>query len=370
MRITDKRILIAYAVLVLFALWLGGRLPWIMVQIFSVTLILDLSWLAVSLRACKASLELSSPRFYAGQSHDFKLRVALLRKIPIWGELLADGCLLMQPHSLSIRPNKPWSISSSVHFARRGRRTIGPLRLRTHSPFHLWVLEQTILPPRDVAIYPSLSVADPGTHNYTSVQPASGRGRPRPTAALDIYDVRPYSVGDSPQRIHWKLSAHHGQLYVRKEEVVRRGSLIIILDCFPLATAPDLADRDFEAAVSLTARLAADCIRQRQPVSLAAWGAGCPPLLANGQGQHSMYDRVMKWLAELPSHDELKQVRMMDDAFFLTHSVQWAISQASRAIYVTAHPLESSSVRQRIRSLSSKISLEVRSLASPREASS
>ncbi|WP_341458651.1 DUF58 domain-containing protein [Clostridium tetanomorphum] len=43
-------------------------------------------------------------------------------------------------------------------------------------------------------------------------------------------DIRKYRMGDNLKKIHWKISAKHGELYVKNEDTVSGGRVIIFLN--------------------------------------------------------------------------------------------------------------------------------------------
>lgn len=47
-----------------------------------------------------------------------------------------------------------------------------------------------------------------------------------------IKDIRKYQTGDSFKKIHWKISAHKGELFIREPEATGSSELIIMLDLF------------------------------------------------------------------------------------------------------------------------------------------
>ena len=75
---------------------------------------------------------------------------------------------------------------------------------------------------------------------------------------IAFHALRPYVPGDDRRYVHWRTSARIGQLMVRQFEETRRSQLSMIL-----ATRADLyaSDEEFELAVSITASIAAQVIR-------------------------------------------------------------------------------------------------------------
>ena len=75
---------------------------------------------------------------------------------------------------------------------------------------------------------------------------------------IAFHALRPYVPGDDRRYVHWRTSARIGQLMVRQFEETRRSQLTMIL-----ASRSDLyaSDDEFELAISVTASIAAQVIR-------------------------------------------------------------------------------------------------------------
>ena len=121
-----------------------------------------------------------------------------------------------------------YGLSSST----RGQHDIGPLSIEMADPFGLIRREQTVGGRHRLTVLP---------HRYELSQLASlsgnaiGTSRPAPRhVGLGDEDViaRPYVPGDAMKRLHWKATAHRGELMVRQEEhqVSPRATVLLDLD--------------------------------------------------------------------------------------------------------------------------------------------
>ncbi|MGW8484663.1 DUF58 domain-containing protein [Microbacterium sp. NPDC055903] len=141
---------------------------------------------------------------------------------------------------------------------RRGVWPLGPLVLRTTDPFGLAQREQTFGEVRTVTVAPQLVALAPlaarlgasgGTAQLTSSRLGPGS---------DNLSPRPYVTGDSMRRIHWRATAHRGELMVRQEEEEASPDAIVVIDRADgrFARPGDAADPLFETAVSACASAA------------------------------------------------------------------------------------------------------------------
>ncbi|WP_286303197.1 DUF58 domain-containing protein [Microbacterium suwonense] len=136
--------------------------------------------------------------------------------------------------------------------------TLGPLLLRTTDPFGLVQREQAFGDTRTITVIPQTVALIPLP---TKVGAAGGTAQTRSTRlgqGADNLIPRPYASGDSRRRIHWRATAHRGDLMVRQEEEEASPDALVVLD-----RAADRWDRPgddvdpaFETAVTLCGSVA------------------------------------------------------------------------------------------------------------------
>jgi uncharacterized protein (DUF58 family) len=151
-------------------------------------------------------------------------------------------------------------LTSVVVPARRGVHRVGPLRLERAAPFGAALrrlaaggsIDVVAVPP----IVPLVSLRSAGAAGDDALRPGpQGQG-------ADNLIPRPYAPGDSIRRVHWRASAHHGDLMVREEEREQTAAATVVIDTDPAIWADDDAfDHALSALVSIAARLRADGFR-------------------------------------------------------------------------------------------------------------
>ena len=141
---------------------------------------------------------------------------------------------------------------------RRGVWPIGPLVLRTVDPFGLAQREQAFGETRTVTVVPEVFTLSPLTVKVGAAGGTAQTSSSRLGQGSDNLSPRRYIPGDSMRRIHWRATAHRGQLMVRQEEEESSPDALVVLDrsAARWRKADDAADPAFEAAVSLCASAA------------------------------------------------------------------------------------------------------------------
>jgi uncharacterized protein (DUF58 family) len=161
-------------------------------------------------------------------------------------------------------PGDALSLRYDLTGVRRGISTLGPLILRTVDPFGLAQREQAFGDTRTVTVIPQSVGLAPLP---TKVGAAGGTAQTRSSRigqGADNLIPRPYSTGESRRRIHWRATAHRGDLMVRQEEEEASPDAMVVLDrsADRWERPGEEPDTAFEAAVTLCAsvalRLAAD----------------------------------------------------------------------------------------------------------------
>ena len=125
------------------------------------------------------------------------------------------------------------SFSYRLQGLRRGRHPIGPLRVQVLDPFGLVFRRHTFGSAEPLIVLP----------RRVDLQALSPRGesddgatRPAPHyvgVGDDDVIARVYLPGDAMKRLHWKATAHRGELMVRQEEQQINPRAGVFLDCDP-----------------------------------------------------------------------------------------------------------------------------------------
>ncbi|MGX2997763.1 DUF58 domain-containing protein [Streptomyces sp. JNUCC 64] len=182
-----------------------------------------------------SSRMLSPDRVPAGEEARVHLRMENVSRLP-------TGLLMLQdqvPYVLGSRPRFVLDrveaggrreVSYRVRSDLRGRYPLGPLQLRLNDPFGMCELTRsfathdllTVIPP----VEPLPAIRLVGDAN------GYGEGRQRSLALSGEDDVIPrgYRHGDDLRRVHWRSTARHGKLMVRREEQPQRARCTVLLD--------------------------------------------------------------------------------------------------------------------------------------------
>lgn len=118
----------------------------------------------------------------------------------------------------------------TVHGVRRGSHAIGPLTVKVPDPFGLVYRKHTFGEPQTLIVLPKrIDLADISFGGAN----IAGATRPAPQhigVGDDDVIARNYLPGDALRRMHWKATAHRGELMVRQEEQRNNPEATVLLD--------------------------------------------------------------------------------------------------------------------------------------------
>ena len=217
--------------------------------------------------------------------HDARVQVRL--ENVTW---LPTGLLLVEdhlPYALGARPRfvverlearGVREISYPVRSDLRGRFPVGPLAVRIADPFGLLELDraftsadQLIVTPRLITL-PAARIGGDRSGGGESVTASAA------AAGEDDVAPREYRYGDDLRRVHWRSTARHGELMVRREERQWRSRGTLLLDTRRVSHLGDGPGSSFETAVTVAAsvglRLARDGFGVRFVTDEGAVGTG------------------------------------------------------------------------------------------------
>jgi uncharacterized protein (DUF58 family) len=193
---------------------------------------------------------------------------------------MPTGLLLLEdqiPYALGTRPRfvvdkmgPKWkrSVGYVVRSDVRGKFDIGPMKVRLSDPFGLVELERTFQTRSSLVVTPKV-VGLPVTP-LSGVWTGSGDNRPRAFASGSAEDVtvREYRRGDDLRRVHWRSSAHAGELMVRREEQPWQSRATLMIDNRKFAHRGTGAASSLEHAVSVAASVAVHLVQRGFSVRL------------------------------------------------------------------------------------------------------
>ena len=152
----------------------------------------------------------------------------------------------------------------------RGVFSLGPWALRMRDPLGLYEVTLHFPQSRSLLVYPRVMQLPefPLPQGRTSGHEAPVR--PVPFQGDQVGTVRPWQPGDSLHLIHWKQTAHTGQLMVKQLDQEPAGDVWIMLDLDAQGHVGEGQESTLEYGVTLAASLAAKYLAEHRAVGFIA----------------------------------------------------------------------------------------------------
>lgn len=158
---------------------------------------------------------------------------------------------------------------------RRGRYVLGPITMERTDPLGVLIQSATVEVSDHIVVLPHRELLTAGfVSEDTSDEPNRSALVASDVTEEDVMP-RPYRDGDAFNRLHWKATAHRGELMVRQEDRQQRPRALLILDVTRQAYPGDLAQPpnrspQFEWGVVAAASIAQELLGRGYEVELSA----------------------------------------------------------------------------------------------------
>jgi uncharacterized protein (DUF58 family) len=217
----------------------------------------------------------------------------------------------------------------------RGRYHLQPPMLIDSDPLGMFEGRSQEGDPVDLIVFPRTYDVPRVATWETGFGRQSSRGQQARRDRGEFRGIREHTVGDDLRHVHWKVSAHVGELAVKEYEPLRHDVISIHLDLTAGNHYGEGPTGTLETAVSAAASLARGGLAEQRSVSVM--GSNLPPGVARpGAGQAHMH-RIMVSLAEVqPSETpfsealigQLRSVPRGASVFVITTAVEEGLVQS------------------------------------------
>lgn len=290
----------------LYAVYQGGALAWQLWATSMSVLALGLLGLAGPLGRIRITRSMSPGPYHVGEHIRVSLDVTLPRGW-IWQWLRISD---------PTRPTNPFQqpllfvwrsrlrLTYELLLTQRGTLTLAPLEVATGDVFGMFSRNRSLEQDTHIVVLPrALALSTWRLPNLMSTRGQHHRA-PNPYTDREPLEnsVRNYTLGDPFNRVHWKLTAHSGDLKIRDQRTTYQLPWQIKLD------APEHFCSDaWELAIAVAASFIQLATLQKRVFSVGLYHN---PMTAvpSGQGRAHLA-RSMDWLAHLPVVAEPHQRR-------------------------------------------------------------
>ena len=131
---------------------------------------------------------------------------------------------------ISLTAEESQWIKNRIIFHKRGIYNLGKVDLKIRDVFNVLEIRKSFYTKDSVKVYPRIYEIVNLTPGGKDVFRESIDFKGNNEDQFTIKDVREYRQGDSLKKIHWKLSARYGELYVKNSESISGEQTVIFVD--------------------------------------------------------------------------------------------------------------------------------------------
>lgn len=231
----NKTFLVFVVLSYIFAYLSGKNLPYAVFYCFLIGLITSIIYIFSNYRAINAKLFFEKTNFETGDKADFNIIVLNQSLLPQYCVLVLSKAYcefnkLHKGYAINLRYNDEKWVKYSVNFSLRGVYDFGRVTLNMRDFLSVFEMTKVIDTSKLIKVYPKIhelsDIYISGRED--SEAPANKKGNIEDLSTVD--DIRKYRIGDSLKRIHWKVSAKHGELFTKSFDTLTGQDCHILLD--------------------------------------------------------------------------------------------------------------------------------------------
>lgn len=218
-------------------------------------------------------------------------------------------------------------IKNNIVFYKRGIYNLGNVNLKIRDIFNVVELRKNINTKRYVKVYPRI---------YELVNPAYG-GKDIFRDSIDfkgnnedqftIKDVREYRQGDSLKKIHWKLSARYGELYVKNFESISGEQTVIFVDLNKKINEYDIYGIYEERVIDITISLIN--VQRKKDIGTKVYVNSKQPREFNILCKED-FNELLEYFVNQESDGELDFSEYIQNNYYKTHRVNKLLAITSK----------------------------------------
>jgi len=269
-----RLLLPAGIILIVFALLVGGRIPYFLLYFYALFLILPLLFGYISLSRISGTITVPSKEFKKGDRITLEYSVKNRSPLSMPSLIVINNTSKVitgkdtQPIEISLQGGAIHTAREHIAANRRGYYTTGDITLISTDAFGLYSLRRLIESSAELLIYP-----DPKKLSIFRISASREVGELiinnlsfRDFGRIDF--IREFRDGDSMKAIHWKQSAAKDSMIVKEFEKRGDANAVIFIDNSREVLSKDVDRRLEDLEVDIALGIIGHCLEHRVKVSL------------------------------------------------------------------------------------------------------
>ncbi len=220
-----------------------------------------------------------------------------------------------------------------IQLFQRGRYTFGPLQVVTRFPLGLVERGLMFHQADEMLVYPRVGRLTSAWKRDNLLGSELSRHARSQRSVFDdeFHRIREFRHGDNPRDIHWRTSARHNALMVREYRPSRERHLLLLVDLWQPRDANDDARSRVELAVSLTATIGVQQMRESLDSRIHLALAGAQFFVWEAQSGPSTIEPFLEKLAVADAGPAPDSMRLLE-------TLQEQRHRSTRTLLISTRP--------------------------------
>lgn len=187
--------------------------------------------------------------------------------------------------------------TADINFPSRGRWQVGPARIIGTDPLGMFHRQGPASSTAPLLVLPEMFEV-PWMWRHDLLSPAARQmARARTRHGGEFWGIRQHEPGDDLRHVHWKVTAHRGDMVVKEYARGRELAAAVWLDLNSANIVGEGSTSSLELSITMAASIIPALLHMDQAVALV--GSGLPISLASAGRGEATAQRVLRSLAEV-----------------------------------------------------------------------
>jgi uncharacterized protein (DUF58 family) len=270
--VRQRAIVIAWLVLAVWCVLRPVAFAFTGLVAISALLLLSYLWARSMARGVSSRRTLRYTAVQVGDELEEMLMLDNRSRLPVvWAEFVdrstAPGYSIGGVRVAGRRTTAQWRLHTSC--TQRGVYSLGPWDICLGDPFGIFEARQTYRQQTEIVVYPPLAALPPElAHHRRTIGDRRALRQPLAADTISATTTRPYVLGDSLHRVHWRTTARHAELFVKVFEPEASSTMWLLPDLDARVHVGEGNDSSLEKMIVLVASLAAKLLNDHLSVGV------------------------------------------------------------------------------------------------------
>lgn len=218
-KVNIKFILLA-VVSFIFSYYQGESVFYYISYTFIITFIFGVIFIITQAKNMEVNTDLKKSSYLVGDSEELTISIKNNSVFPYFSLLLKNEGLAelsenYKGNSVYLGAEKTINVNNSLKFRIRGIYEIGNNIIAFNDLFYIFKIKRCFKNQNNVVVYPKILDIDKNFKDNVKLFARSKKSVRYNEDLYNVNDIRKYVSGDNLKRINWKVSARHGELFVK-----------------------------------------------------------------------------------------------------------------------------------------------------------